>query len=397
MMMTVKNFLQLSVTKGFSVVAGSNALHHSVQSVEILDFEFAAGIQQVRDTAFSPHSIVLSSLLFANEKPERLIEMLKKLIELKVSALAYKPVIFKDLPDEVLTFANEHDFPILRFGGDEFFEDIILEAMDQIKQRDNKLFLENTMRCFIEEEVSEKQIQSFLQQMNKPFEKYVFAVNIQTKQSESFQWMDAFFKLESFLRSGIICTYKQSIFILFTDKYGQLQFEKILKEWMALYAIPTDAFILGYSQVHSTHTDIHLAVREAYYARVMAEIEMKSICHYEQLASDRLLIELYRKDAQFANNYIKMYLEPLLEEKTDRDLLNTAVTFVLKKGNVKETAAAHYCHPNTIRYRMAKIRQLIEPFDNELVFYEHLSAAVKLYLLHKAIEGPAVVSSINGQ
>ncbi|WP_235867390.1 PucR family transcriptional regulator [Priestia abyssalis] len=397
MMMTVKNFLQLSVTKDFSVVAGGHALHHSVQSVEILDFEFAAGIQQVRDTAFSPHSIVLSSLLFANEKPERLIEMLKKLIELKVSALAYKPVIFKELPDEVLTFANEHDFPILRFGGDEFFEVIILEAMDQIKQRDNKLFLENVMRCFIEEEVSEKQIQSFLQQMNKPFEKYVFAANIQMKQSEDSQWMDAFFKLESFLRSGIICTYKQSMFILFTDKFKQLQFEKILKEWMALYAIPTDAFILGYSQVHSTHTEIHLAVREAYYARIMAGIEMKPICHYEQLASDRLLIELYRKDATFANNYIKMYLEPLLEEKADRDLLNTAVTFVLKKGNVKETAAAHYCHPNTIRYRMAKIRQLIEPFDNELVFYEHLSAAVKLYLLHKAIEGPAVVSSINGQ
>lgn len=397
MMMTVKNFLQLSVTKDFSVVAGGNALHRSVQSVEILDFEFAAGIQQVRDTAFSPHSIVLSSLLFANEKPERLIEMVKKLMELKVSALAYKPVIFKDLPDEVILFANEHDFPILRFGGDEFFEEIILEAMDQMKQRANKLFLENTMRSLIEEEVSEKQIHSFLQQMNKPFEKYVYTANLQMKQAEGSQWMDAFFKFESFLKSGMICTYKQSIFILLTDKYQQLQFEKILKEWTALYAIPTDGLVIGYGQVYSTYTDIHLAVREAYYARIIAEIEMKPSCHYEQLATDRLLIELYRKDAEFANHYVNMYLGVLLEEKADPDLLNTAVTFVLKKGNVKETASAHYCHPNTIRYRMAKIRQLIEPFDNELVFYEHLSAAVKLYLWHKAIEGPAVVSPINGQ
>ncbi|MDQ0242876.1 sugar diacid utilization regulator [Bacillus fengqiuensis] len=385
-MLTVKNFLQLSVTKDFSVVAGRNALHHSVQSVEILDFEFATGIQQVRDTAFSPHSIVLSSLLFANEKPERLIEMIKKLIELKVSALAYKPVIFKDLPDEVLIFANEHDFPILRFGGDEFFEDIILEVMNHIKRIDNKLFLENTMRCLIEEEVSKEQIQSFLQQMNKPFEKYAFAANILMKHSEGSEWMHAFFRLESFLKSGIICTYKQSIFILFTDKYQQLQFDKILKEWMALYAIPTDALTIGYSQVHPTHTELHLAVREAYYACVMAEMEMKPSCHYEQIASDRLLIELYRKDAQFANHYVEMYLGPLLEEKADRDLLNTAVTFVLKKGNVKEVAVTHYCHPNTIRYRMAKIRQLIEPISNELVFYEHLSAAVKLYLLHKTIE-----------
>ncbi|WP_404293857.1 helix-turn-helix domain-containing protein [Cytobacillus kochii] len=49
-------------------------------------------------------------------------------------------------------------------------------------------------------------------------------------------------------------------------------------------------------------------------------------------------------------------------------------------------AATHYCHPNTIRYRMMKIRQLIEPFGNEFVFYENLSSAVKLYLLHKTIE-----------
>ncbi|MDQ6598042.1 helix-turn-helix domain-containing protein [Bacillus salipaludis] len=84
---------------------------------------------------------------------------------------------------------------------------------------------------------------------------------------------------------------------------------------------------------------------------------------------------------------MKEYLGPLLSEKTDKDLLQTAITFVLKQGNVKEIAEAHYCHPNTIRYRMTKIRQLIEPFDNEFVFYENLSAAVKLYLLHKTIEG----------
>ncbi|WP_368659693.1 helix-turn-helix domain-containing protein [Priestia megaterium] len=53
---------------------------------------------------------------------------------------------------------------------------------------------------------------------------------------------------------------------------------------------------------------------------------------------------------------------------------------------MKEVADAHCCHPNTIRYRMAKIRQLLEPFSNDFVFYENLSSAVKLYLLHKEME-----------
>ncbi|HEY9577637.1 MAG TPA: PucR family transcriptional regulator, partial [Pseudobacillus sp.] len=385
-MMTVKDFLQLTITKDFSVVAGGDALHNPIQTVEILDFEFASGIQQVRDTVFTPHSIVLSSLLFANQDPGCLIDMVKKLVDLKVSALAYKPVIFKDLPNEVLAFANEQNFPILRFGGDEFFEDIILEAVTHIKKSDHALFLENMMRCLIEEEAAADQIQSLLQQINKQFENYVFAANIQMKQADSDGWMHSLFRLDSFLKSGLVSTYKQSFLIIFTDKNEQLQFENILKEWMALYAIPIDALTIGYSQAHLTQTGLHLAVREAYYARVIAEIEMIPVCHYKQLASDQLLIQLYRKDATFAINYVNMYLGALLEEKADRDLLNTAVTFVLNKGNVKEVAAVHHCHPNTIRYRMTKIRQLIEPFSNDLVFYEHLSSAVKLYLLHEKID-----------
>jgi hypothetical protein len=152
-------------------------------SVGILDFEFTEGIQPMREEAFEPHSLVLSSLLFANQKPELLIETIKELIKLKVSALAYKPAIYEDLPDEVLQFANEQDFPILRFGGDEYFEEVIFEVMTYIKGRENDLFLQNIMRCLIEDEVSEPQLQSFLQQMNKPFEEYVFTANIRMIQS----------------------------------------------------------------------------------------------------------------------------------------------------------------------------------------------------------------------
>lgn len=393
-MMTVKELLQLPITKDFSVAAGSQALNNRVQRVEILDFEFAPGIEQVRDTVFNPGSLVLSSLLFASQAPERLIDMMKKLIELKVSALAYKPVIFKELPDNVLTFANEQGFPILRFGGDEFFEDIIMEVMSHIKKKDHSLFLERMMQRSIEEELSESDIQAFLQKINQPFGKYVCAANIQMNGTASIERMPALSRLAPLLEPGMAAPFKNSLFILFTGNHKQLAFEKKVKEQLALCSLPIDSLTIGYSQVHSTHTSLHLSVREAYYARIMAEIGRSPVCHYEQLASDQLLIELYRKDAPFANNYVHTYLGRLLEGKADRDLLDTAVTFVLKKGNVKETAAIQHCHPNTIRYRMMKIRQLIEPLSSELIFYEHLSAAVKLYLLQQAMEeAPAVLES----
>lgn len=198
--------------------------------------------------------------------------------------------------------------------------------------------------------------------------------------------MDAtFLQLEPLLKTGVICKYKNSLFILMTNLSQYFQFEKFLNEWLTMYDISTDKLTVGYSQVHITQTALHLAVREAFAARLMAEIDMTPTCHYTQLGSDSLLIELHRKDPQFAMHYVKNYLGPLLDEKNDTDFINTAITYIAKKGNIKEVAVAHFCHPNTIRYRMTKIRQLVAPLDNDYVFYERLSAAVKLYLLHSKI------------
>ncbi len=383
--MNVENFLQLPITKDFTVVAGRNGLHKPVQNVEILDFEFSPDIQTVRETIFSPNSVVLSSLLFAKQKPEYLLNAVKSLIELEASALAFKPVIYKELPEEVLMYADEQNFPILRFGGDEFFEKIILETMAYAKTQDYSFFLETIMRRLMEEDVTGPQIKSILLQINKPFEKYVFVANIQTQDYPNSQLIQSLFQLEPLLKSGMICPYKKSLFILMTHSSQQFQFERLLNEWLTMYAISTDSLIFGYSRSHEMHSSLPLAVREAFYACIMAEINATSICHYENLASDRLLIELHRKDAKFAMDYVNNYLGPLLEEKVDLDLMKTAMTYVLKQGNIKEVAVAHFCHPNTIRYRISKIRQLVSPLDNDYVFYEHLAAAVKLYLLHSKI------------
>ena len=380
--MNVEKFLQLPITKDFTVIAGHNGLNKAVQNVEILDFEFSPDIHHVRDTIFTPNSVVLSSLLFAKQKPEYLFNAVKNLIELGASALAYKPVIFKELPEEVLSYAEQHNFPILRFGGDEFFEKIILETMAYAKTQDYSYFLETILRRLMEEDVTQEQIKSILQQLNKPFEKYVFIANLRASDPIHQSRMQSFHSLEPLLKSGLICSYKKSLFIIMTHSSQQFQFERVLREWLALYAIPTDTITFGYSSCYDTQTGFPIALREAFFANIFAEIDMLPSCHYKNLASDCLLIELYRKDSVFAMDYVTSFLAPLLDKKADPDLMETAITYIIKKGNIKEVAVAQFCHPNTIRYRMAKISQLVAPVDNDYVFYERLAAAVKLYLLH---------------
>ena len=54
-------------------------------------------------------------------------------------------------------------------------------------------------------------------------------------------------------------------------------------------------------------------------------------CNYNNLASDCLLIDLYRKDSTFAMDYVTSFLAPLLDDKADPDLMETDITYIIKK------------------------------------------------------------------
>lgn len=54
-------------------------------------------------------------------------------------------------------------------------------------------------------------------------------------------------------------------------------------------------------------------------------------------------------------------------------------------GDVVKTAEELFCHKNTIRYRMGKIQELIDPKSSDKSFYETLSIAVRIYMLRDFI------------
>ena len=75
MAVTIKDVLELDIMKGFKVVAGENGLSETINSTEILDFEFLQeGAEYRKEKIFEGESIVLSSLLFAKDQPELVLD-----------------------------------------------------------------------------------------------------------------------------------------------------------------------------------------------------------------------------------------------------------------------------------------------------------------------------------
>jgi DNA-binding PucR family transcriptional regulator len=71
------------------------------------------------------------------------------------------------------------------------------------------------------------------------------------------------------------------------------------------------------------------------------------------------------------------------DEKYNTELLTTAIKFVENDGNVPETAKSLFAHKNTIRYRLNKIKEILQIEGRELDFLEQLSVAVKLHKLYR--------------
>lgn len=112
----------------------------------------------------------------------------------------------------------------------------------------------------------------------------------------------------------------------------------------------------------------------------------------ELLVADELLGELLlREGASAARRIVERRLaglQTLTAARRDR-LALTALCFVQEQGNAAAMARALHVHPQTARYRIARLREVIGPqLDDPAARFE-LEAALRMLLSAQQIDGPA--------
>lgn len=389
MAVTIEDLLNLESMRDFKVVAGKKGLSRSITATEILDFEFIHEGEEYRERGFDGDSLVLTSLLFAKDDPGQILKAVKKLISQNVQALAYKPVFFKNLPEEAISYADEMKFPILEFGHDEYFEDIIFSIRRQVEKDDSllktePLFQEMLSRNFTKEESCEA-----LEKINPLLRPLGTAVCLRIEDLEEGQINGLIRRSypDDKMRSKVfVGKCRDRIFIILSqDENQKSRFRVQFDDVMIAYGFAGKKFTAGFSAVNRISLHLDKMVKQAYWAEKVAEIEKKSVKFYSDLGIYKLIVpNLHTGSMQ---EYMEEYLAPLFEEEgPDGELLHTAVSYVMTGGDILKTAEQLYCHKNTIRYRIGKLQEKLDPYSNEKEFWQNLAAAVKIYLLMKDTE-----------
>ena len=124
--MKLREIIKLPELSGFRLISGENGLDKEVNATEIVDFEFAEGVEFTREEMFYGNSLGITSLMFARNNPTLLLDAVTRMDEMGIACLCYKPIFFRELPEEVIRYSEEHSFPIFEITDDAFFEDIVL-------------------------------------------------------------------------------------------------------------------------------------------------------------------------------------------------------------------------------------------------------------------------------
>ena len=381
MSLRVKDLFDIEIFKNFRLVAGEGGLNRPVKTTEILDFEFIQGADMDRKNVFEGESITLTSLLYAIENPQLITDAVRRLNELNVSCMAYKTAVVSQIPEEAIEYANRHNFPILEFGGDEFFEDIIFAVRSEIGAGQDLVETEMALEDMLDSSLSPREVSKFAKRLNQEFKRYVRCVGVmgeELTQEKVRGLLKTFSRHPKIGQKAAVCKFREGLFIFLTQDTDEVsRFDALLTDVLTVLDLDPSGLHMGFSPVRRLEGQFDKVIREAFWSCIVAGLEERQRKQYDELGIYRFLTSEIGSPNLKA--YADDFLAPLMEG--EGELLRTAKTYVMCRGDVEATAERLFCHKNTVRYRLSKIQEMAAPSTNEKEFFENLALAIRIHML----------------
>lgn len=382
MALSVKDIVGLESFRGLKLISGGGGLENTVCTAGIADYEFDKDVEYDNETPFERDSFVITSFLFAKDDKSRIIDAVEKLYEYGTAALAYKTIIYEDLPEEVIEFSNSHNYPVFSFRKDVYFENIIYEVMSAVENYDNNILSELSVKAMIERNLRACDVEQISRNVSLLFKNYAVAVYLKNKPGDSTfdaeRILRSFYVSKGLKRKAILTEYDGGIFVVMTSAYNEMdKFRVILKEVAENLGINLDGCYASASNIYRPYTDLDSCFRESYNAYVASVTNEIDYCSYNNIGAFKYLVPL--RGNYDLNKFSSDIIEPIKEKE---ELLSTAIALVINNGDINAAAVDCNCHHNTVRYRVAKIKELTGNDDmTEFEFYNELSTAVRVYLM----------------
>ena len=394
MAITILEAMKLPTLKDFELIAGYRGLDREIQRASILDYEYEKSLSDKPiQTYFEKEDFVISSLIYAKDDPSLILESVKGLVSDGVSGLAVKNIYYDVLPEEVIKYANQMDFPIFIFDKKgSYYEDIVTEIYDKNKEKNSISYQEAKIGILLKEDMDKSSVKNMAKDFNISFKENMFSICLKPKKYIDENSLTNIINIlnRDLGASHVAYRYHGIIFIICTyeDSHKEnksTEFSRLVRLMIYSLFLDLNDYYIGISNFHKYIDELNFALKESMYAMRTASIEGENIRYYYEIGVYKLLMPSY-SEGYMINFYsdtigkIKHYYQ-----KYNSELLQTATVYVKLGGNIKNTAKSINLHENTVRYRINKIKEIFNTTNSEFEFYEELALGIKLHLIHQNI------------
>ena len=380
MNITIKDALQLERFQHFSLLAGHKGLHRKIEKISLLDYEVLNRIEG----QFLKNEFALSSLLGAKDDSALILESVKYLVQSGVSGLAIKNIYFSQLPKEVIDYADACDFPIFIFDNSVFFEDIITDIRDVLRDLEKGAEFEYQLNALLNTNISIEDVCALFHKtmgfLKKPFQVIYFKERSGLDHSDLLSGLERFRSIDADTIKGLF-KYNQGLLMVYsTDNYK----ETLYKTDLNYLGINPANYWIGKSIFFNHERSFKVAIQQALWSSKAARAEALDELKYPELGVYKLIIPFFENSLY--EEFLQETIQPIIsyDQRHGTELFETAKQFITNEGDIVKTAATLFQHSNTVRYRINKIRSLLNLDSREGTFYEHLSIAFRILRLKDA-------------
>ncbi|MBK5253859.1 MAG: helix-turn-helix domain-containing protein [Peptostreptococcaceae bacterium] len=395
--MIVSELLSLPLFSNFRILNKPDGMNNEILGTSIFDWETREDVEKT----FSKGDFVLTTLakLKTDQNFENTLDAIFSIFDKEVAVVSIKKTFEFVLPEEVLDYANSKGIPVFVFE-DTYMDDIIYVIKSTLITNSlNDINLEKL------KDIMKLNYANSIRKASLSINKYFYANYVvcvcmpkanlsEDELSEHF----AFFKkaistsLEKTDTMYTIITGKKSFFVIitFSNDTNASTPEQIRTALNPLNY--NKQFSIGLSNISYNLENFKLTVTESVFASLISILNNSTIERFSDLKSDQMFFPnvFNNRGKTFYEDIDNMFNEH--DTNHSSDFKKTLLTYVKNNGNINDTAIDLYQHPNTVRYRIKKIKELLkieDSYESAAILYSY-SRLDSIYSIISKCELPII-------
>lgn len=360
-MIRIKELYRLQNLRNLRLIAGKEGLERTVTAAVMLEYDSS----RIQLPDFYRGDLVVTTLAYARGDSRLVTDSLQALLGQGVAGLLIKTAYFSELPQAVVSMANQLGTPLFLFD-ETYIEEVIVEVTELIRGKRHFAGYEAELDALMRGTLTADQIKEKVRRID-PMGARAYRIFALYPQERLVALSDAIYALmtgsEEIARRYVCMEWRRMLIVLCREVGEATDAHDAVSELIHRAEVDSHGLFAGVSEMRTDSSAFGVALCEATYAARAARLSGRPVMAAAELGLYAYLFPM--SENVFACEQCRLQLARIRDYDTQNrtSLEQTARMYVQEGMEIAATAKALFQHPNTVRYRLTKIQKLMELSD----------------------------------